>query len=46
LDFHLTAASAAVLDRPDLACAGRTDIDGEPRPSGTGCEFGADELAR
>jgi hypothetical protein len=45
-DFHLTVDSTAVLDSATLDCAGRTDIDGEPRPSGDGCDYGADELTR
>jgi len=43
-DFHLTADSTAVLDSPGLTCAGLDDFDGEPRPMGAGCDFGADEL--
>ncbi|HEX3765330.1 MAG TPA: hypothetical protein VHW23_41825 [Kofleriaceae bacterium] len=42
-DFHLTAASTAVIDSPGLTCAGLDDFDGDVRPLGAGCEFGADE---
>jgi len=44
-DFHLTSASTAVLDSPTLTCSGRDDVDGEARPLGKGCDYGADELA-
>jgi hypothetical protein len=43
-DFHLTAASTAVLDSPMLMCDGQDDFDGQARPKGGGCDFGADEL--
>jgi len=43
-DFHLTAASTPVLDVPGLVCTGEVDIDGDPRPLGAGCDYGADEL--
>jgi hypothetical protein len=41
-DFHLTAASTAVLDK--FPCSAREDFDGDPRPIGAGCDYGADEL--
>jgi hypothetical protein len=40
--FHLTAASTAVLDK--IACSARTDFDGDLRPIGAACDYGADEL--
>lgn len=43
-NFHLTAASTPVIDQPGLSCAGQGDVDGEVRPLGTGCDFGADEF--
>jgi hypothetical protein len=43
-DFHLTSASTLVLDTQIVACNARDDVDGEPRPLGSGCDFGADEL--
>jgi len=42
-DFHLTAASTLALDSPGLVCDGRDDFDGDSRPQGGGCDFGADE---
>lgn len=46
-DFHLTKDSTAVLDAPasELACSGFNDFDGTARPVGSGCDYGADELA-
>lgn len=41
-DYHLTAGSSA-LDRAQ-ATSITDDFDGEPRPSGAGVDFGADEL--
>jgi hypothetical protein len=42
--FHLTVDSTAVLDKLDkLACAASEDFDGDPRPIGDGCDYGADE---
>lgn len=43
-DFHLTAASTPVVDVSGLACTGEVDIDGDARPIGAGCDYGADEL--
>jgi hypothetical protein len=41
--LHLTDQSpSSVKDVPGLNCAG-TDIDGQPRPFGAGCDLGADE---
>jgi hypothetical protein len=42
--FHLTSASSAALDQ--LACAAGEDFDGDPRPIGAACDYGADELKR
>ncbi len=44
-DFHLTAASTAVLDTTAVACNDTVDIDSEARPVGGLCDFGADELS-
>jgi hypothetical protein len=41
-DFHLTAASTAALDK--IPCSARTDFDGDLRPIGAACDYGADEL--
>lgn len=46
LDFHLTSGSTAALDVAGLSCDGLVDFDGEPRPSGSSCDYGADELVR
>ena len=43
VSFRLTALSRTVIDVPGLTCAG-TDIDGDPRPLGGGCDDGADEF--
>lgn len=43
-NFHLTVASTAVIDSPGLACGGLDDFDGDSRPLGAGCDFGADEF--
>jgi hypothetical protein len=40
--FHLTTASTVVLDK--LACGPGQDFDGDARPIGAGCDYGADEL--
>jgi hypothetical protein len=40
--YHLTAASAAIDQ--GVAAGITVDIDGEPRPAGTGYDLGADEL--
>ncbi len=41
-DYHIGPGSAAI---DEGVCAGvTTDIDGHPRPSGLGCDIGADEL--
>jgi len=42
-DFHLTIASTLALDSPTLVCEGTDDFDGDARPKGEGCDFGADE---
>jgi len=42
-DFHLTAASTLALDIPGLVCDGKDDFDGDSRPLGGGCDYGADE---
>jgi hypothetical protein len=41
-DVHLTAASPCV-DAGTCTGAPATDFEGDPRPSGTGCDMGADE---
>lgn len=42
-DYHLTASSAAV-DR-GVNAGVTSDMDGDPRPMGLGCDIGADEFA-
>ena len=42
-DFHLEPTAPATIVNAGGACTGR-DIDNEVRPSGSGCELGADEL--
>jgi hypothetical protein len=44
LDFHLTMQSTLVLDSRTLSCKGWDDLDGQARPIGELCDFGADEL--
>jgi hypothetical protein len=47
LDFHLTAASTLAVDLAGASCDGNpVDFDGDPRPAGAGCDYGADELKR
>ncbi len=41
-DYHITPDSAATDAGVDAGVA--TDVDGEPRPTGTGYDIGADEL--
>ena len=45
-DYHLTAGSTPVLDQPagTLTCDGIDDFDGQTRPQGHGCDYGADEF--
>ena len=43
-DFHLTAASPCI-DTGTCTGAPAVDVDGDPRPSGSGCDMGADEFA-
>lgn len=44
-DYHLAADSpATVVNVAGVTCSGAVDYDGEPRPQGTGCELGADEI--
>lgn len=45
-DFHLTAGSVLAIDRAGATCGIDSDLDGELRPSGDACDFGADELIR
>ncbi len=40
-DLHLTAASPCV---DSGTCTGAPATDGDPRPTGTGCDIGADEF--
>jgi hypothetical protein len=42
-DHHLTASSPAI-DAGTCAGAPGTDFEGDPRPTGTGCDMGADEF--
>jgi hypothetical protein len=42
-DDHLTSSSPAI-DTGTCTGAPATDIDGDPRPSGGGCDMGADEF--
>jgi hypothetical protein len=44
VDVHLTPASPAV-DAGTCTGAPATDFEGDPRPTGAGCDIGADELA-
>jgi hypothetical protein len=37
-------AGSPVIDAGTCAGAPATDIDGDPRPSGAGCDMGADEV--
>ncbi len=43
-DYHLTASSPCI-DAGAYAGAPTTDIDGDTRPDGAGCDMGADEYA-
>ena len=42
-DLHLDATSPAI-DAGTCAGAPATDFEGDPRPSGRGCDIGADEF--
>lgn len=42
-DFHLTASSPCI-DTGTCTGAPATDADGDPRPTGGGCDIGADEF--
>ncbi len=43
-DYHLTDRTPAVIvDAVDCSPAVATDIDGDPRPTGSKCDLGADE---
>jgi len=42
-DIHLSSTSPAV-DAGTCTGAPTTDFEGEPRPSGGGCDMGADEF--
>jgi len=42
-DWHLRATSPCI-DTGTCAGAPTTDIDGDPRPTGAGCDIGADEF--
>jgi hypothetical protein len=42
-DFHLTSGSSDIVDVAGLTGCASTDIDGDPRPFGGGCDAGADE---
>ncbi|MGD8473793.1 MAG: right-handed parallel beta-helix repeat-containing protein, partial [Anaerolineae bacterium] len=43
-DYHITLSSAAINQGVDAGVG--TDIDGQPRPYGSGYDIGADELVR
>lgn len=43
-DYHLTAATPMTVIRDAIDCGGEDiDVDGDARPNGTKCDFGADE---
>lgn len=43
-DYHLTASSSnAIVDNATCLSTVTTDFDGDPRPQGAKCDFGADE---
>jgi hypothetical protein len=44
-DLHLQATATAVIDRVPALDSVTDDIDGNPRPSGTAYDIGADEFA-
>ena len=43
IDLHLTADTPATVKDVLAACDVTTDIDGQARPQGGGCDLGADE---
>ncbi len=42
-DLRLTMASSAVIDQAGQGCMNLLDIQGQPRPFGAQCDYGADE---
>jgi hypothetical protein len=44
-DLHLTRDATTVLDKLAAPCGAIDDFDGDHRPFGDGCDYGADEFA-
>ncbi len=42
-DLHLSATSTAAVDKAGKACMNQVDFDGDARPIGAQCDYGADE---